>query len=199
MLDTYGRKFVEPIIAKTANICVKLNFSATQITYLAFFIGVSSGVMVYLEKPILALVLLWLSGFFDAVDGAVARKTQPSALGTVLDITFDRIVEISLILSLTFLHLEASWALVILSVSIVISMTIFLTVGAVSDKKGMKSFYYQAGLAERTEGFIMFSLMIVFQTYLVWLTLLFSGMILFTALQRLWEATKMLSRINHSS
>ena len=40
-------------------------------------------------------------------------------------------------------------------------MTIFLTVGALAQNNGMKSFRYQAGLAERSEGFICFSFMIL--------------------------------------
>lgn len=57
-----------------------------------------------------------------------------------MDVTFDRIVEVSVILGVAFLHPDITWALLLLSVSIIISMTIFLTVGAVSEKQGMKSF-----------------------------------------------------------
>lgn len=76
--------------------------------------------------------------------------------------------------------------------SIVLSMTIFLTVGALTDNKGMKSFYYQAGLAERTEGFILFSFMILMPDLLWWTTGLFVIIELFTALQRFMEARKVL-------
>ena len=192
MLDTHGRKLVEPAITKTANFLIKLGFSANQVTQFSFVIGSLAGLLVYYNHIVVALILLWLSGFLDAVDGTIARKTKPSAWGTVLDVTFDRIVEISIILALVFRHPDVSWACVILSVSIIISMTIFLTVGAVAEKSGIKSFYYQAGLAERTEGFIMFTLMIIFQGRLVELTLIFAGMILFTAFQRLREAKKIL-------
>ena len=192
MLDTHARKYVDPFIDRTASSLLKVGLTATQVTHIAFVIGVTSGIFVYLGQPILALVVLWLSGFLDAVDGSMARKTKSSAWGTLLDISYDRVVEISVILGLAFLYPDSMWALLLLACSIIWAMTIFLTVGALTEKKGMKSFYYQAGLAERTEGFILFSLMILFPSYLTLLTLVFLAVELFTAFQRLSEARKIL-------
>ncbi len=190
MLDTHARKYVQPVIEKTAKSFLKKGLSADQVTWIGFLIGASVGVLTYFQLPVVAVLILWFSGFLDAVDGTMARLTHPSSWGTVLDITFDRIVEISVLLGLAFAFPESQWALLLLSVSIIISMTVFLTVGATSKKRNEKSFYYQAGLAERTEGFILFSLMILFSEYLTQLTLLFFAIILFTAVQRLLEAKR---------
>ncbi|WP_377888680.1 CDP-alcohol phosphatidyltransferase family protein [Alkalihalobacillus sp. R86527] len=193
MLDTHGRKYVQPIMDKTADWFLKLGLSANQVTIISFIIGVSSGVFIYIDQPVLAVVVLWVSGYLDAVDGTMARKTKPSAFGTVLDVSFDRVVEISVILGLAFAFPESMWALLLLSTSIIFAMTIFLTVGAVSEKQGIKSFYYQAGAAERTEGFLLFTAMILFPSYLTILTLIFLAVELFTSLQRLIEAKRILS------
>lgn len=192
MLDTHARKYVDPFIDRTASSLLKVGLTATQVTHIAFVIGVTSGIFIYLDQPIFALVALWLSGFLDAVDGSMARKTKSSAWGTLLDISYDRVVEISVIVGLAFLYPDSMWALLLLACSIIWAMTIFLTVGALTEKKGIKSFYYQAGLAERTEGFILFSLMILFPSYLTLLTLVFLAVELFTAFQRLSEARKIL-------
>jgi|SRR5690606_3876429 len=192
MLDTHARKHVQPIVEKTADALLKLGFTANGVTKIAFAIGISSGLLIYLDKPILAVIALWLSGYLDVVDGTMARKTKPSPWGTLLDISFDRLVEIGVILGLAFRFPDSMWALLLLCASIVIAMTIFLTVGALSDKKGMKSFYYQAGLAERTEGFILFTLMILFSTYLTAITLIFFVIQIFTISQRLAEAKRIL-------
>ncbi|MFC7787104.1 MULTISPECIES: CDP-alcohol phosphatidyltransferase family protein [unclassified Rossellomorea] len=193
MLDTHARKWVQPSIEGTARLFLKRGLSANQVTLIAFIVGSATGLVYYFGFPILAVLLLWLSGFLDAVDGTMARLTKPSPFGTVMDVTFDRIVEISVILGVAFIHPEIMWALLLLSVSIIISMTIFLTVGAVSEKQGMKSFYYQAGLAERTEGFILFSAMMIFPSIVLWTTLLFFAVELFTGLQRFLEAKRLLS------
>jgi phosphatidylglycerophosphate synthase len=193
MLDTYSRKHVQPAVDKTADYLLKKGWTADGVTKTAFAIGLSSGVFIYLNQPALALIALWLSGFLDVVDGTMARKTKPSPWGTLLDISFDRLVEISVILGLAFRFPDSMWALLLLSASIIVAMTVFLTVGALSEKQGTKSFYYQAGLAERTEGFILFTLMIIFSPYLTAITLLFIAVQIFTIFQRMAEAKRILS------
>ncbi|MCA1061527.1 CDP-alcohol phosphatidyltransferase family protein [Rossellomorea aquimaris] len=193
MLDTHARKWVQPSIEGTARLFLKKGLSANQVTLTAFVVGSVTGLVYYLGFPFIAVTLLWLSGFLDAVDGTMARLTKPSPFGTVMDVTFDRIVEISVLLGVAFLHPDIMWATLLLSVSIIISMTIFLTVGAVSEKQGMKSFYYQAGLAERTEGFILFSVMMLFPSIVLWTTLLFFAVELYTGIQRFLEAKRLLS------
>ncbi|REJ07399.1 CDP-alcohol phosphatidyltransferase family protein [Halobacillus trueperi] len=192
MLDTHARKFVQPSIERTASYLLEKGRTANEITVLALFVGVGTSVLYVLGFPILAVVFLWLSGFLDAVDGTMARNTKTSPFGTVMDITFDRVVEIGMIVAIAYVHPEVLWPLLLLSVSIIVSMTIFLVVGAVSEKAGIKSFYYQAGLAERTEGFVLFSVMLLFPSFLFWSTLLFFAVELFTGIQRFMEAKRIL-------
>ncbi|MBH0231691.1 CDP-alcohol phosphatidyltransferase family protein [Halobacillus yeomjeoni] len=192
MLDTHARKYVQPSIDKTASFFLKRGRTADQITVIALFVGLSTSVFYVLGYPFLGVIMLWLSGFLDAVDGTMARHTKTSPFGTVMDITFDRVVEIAMIVAIAFVHPEFTFPLLLLSVSIIVSMTIFLVVGAVSEKAGIKSFYYQAGVAERTEGFLLFSIMLLFPDYLFWSTLLFFVIESFTGIQRFMEAKKIL-------
>jgi CDP-diacylglycerol--glycerol-3-phosphate 3-phosphatidyltransferase len=193
MLDTYGRKYVNPIIDTTARGLLKVNLKPNHVTVAAFFIGVLSGVFVYLDLSLIGVILLWISGFLDAVDGSMARISKnTSAFGTLMDITFDRAVEMSIVIALALRFPEARIYLLMLTICILFSMTIFLTVGALTEQKGIKSFYYQAGLAERTEGFIMFSLMSVFTPWLILIINLFSAAVIITALQRMLEANRIL-------
>ena len=195
MLDTHARKYVQPAIDKSAAFFVKLGLTANQVTVISFFIGISSGVFFYFDQLFIAVFVLWLSGYLDAVDGSMARQTKTtSSWGTVMDITFDRLVEISVILGIAFRFPELQWALLLLAVSIIFSMTVFLTVGAVSEKQGIKSFYYQAGVAERTEGFILLTLMMVVADYRLIITLIFFAVETFTGIQRFLEAKKILTK-----
>ena len=194
MLDTRGRRYVQPIVNYSADTFLKWGLTANNVTVISFLIGVTSGLFVYFEQTLLALLVLWFSGYLDVVDGTMARKTKPSSFGTVLDVSFDRLVEISVILGLAFRYPDAMWVLLLLSVSIIYCMTIFLTVGAVSEKQGVKSFYYQSGLAERTEGFILFSLMIIFTDHLILIGLIFLAVEIITSMQRLFEAKVILGK-----
>ncbi|MBS6506959.1 MAG: CDP-alcohol phosphatidyltransferase family protein [Paraclostridium bifermentans] len=193
MLDTHGRKYVDPIINCGANFFIKLNLTANNVTVIALLLGILTSVFIYIDMNILAVITLWISGYLDAVDGSIARKTKTTSLfGTLMDITFDRIVETSIILSLAMRYSNARINFIVLLACIIISMTIFLTVGALVEKKGMKSFYYQAGVAERSEGFLMFSLMILVPNYIVIFTNLFSAIIFITIIQRIIEAKNIL-------
>ena len=193
MLDTHARKYVNPIIELGADFFIKCNLNANQVTIIALLLGISTSIFIYFDMSIIACIALWLSGYLDAVDGAVARKSKVSStFGALLDILCDRIVEIGMILVLGLKNENVRLELMILLACILISMTVFLTVGALSEKNGIKSFYYQAGVAERSEGFILFSLMFLFQGYLNVLTNVFSLLILITIGQRIFDAKKIL-------
>ena len=193
MLDTHGRKYVDPIINSGANFLLKLKLTANNVTVIALLVGILTSIFIYLDMNLIAVVTLWLSGYLDAVDGAIARKTKTTSLfGTLMDITFDRVVETFMIIALALKYVDARMSFIVLLVCIIISMTIFLTVGALTQKKGMKSFYYQAGVAERSEGFILFTLMILFPNFVVLSTNIFSLIIFITIIQRIIEAKKIL-------
>lgn len=195
MLDTYGRKYVNPIIDLGANFLLKCKLTPNMVSIIALIVGILSSILVYFDKLILAVILLWVSGYLDSVDGAMARKKNiTSAFGTLLDITFDRIVELGIILVLAVKFENSRLELLILTMMILISMTIFLTVGALAQNNGIKSFRYQAGVAERSEGFICFSLMILFSyVSLNIVTNIFSLLIFITIVQRAIEAKKLLN------
>ena len=193
MLDTHGRKYVSPLFKGAANIFLKLDMTPNNITIIGFLIGMLPFVFIYFDKYLAAVAFLWASGFFDAVDGEMARISGNSTpWGTLMDVTFDRLVELGVILAIALKHPQVRLELLFLTAAIILSMTIFLTVGALSENKGAKSFYYQAGVAERTEGFIFFTLMILMPKQLVLICNTFSLLIAITALQRMIEAKRLL-------
>lgn len=193
MLDTHARKYVNPIIELGAEFLLKLKLTPNNVTILALLLGISTSIFLYFDMQVVAVIVLWISGYLDAVDGAMARRSNSSSsFGTLLDIVSDRIVEVSIVLVLGLKFVDVRYNLIVLTVCILMSMTIFLTVGALSEKKGVKSFYYQAGVAERSEGFIFFSLMILFPSYLRIITNIFSILIIVTAIQRFLEAKRLL-------
>ena len=193
MLDTHARKYVNPIIELGAKFFLKLKLTPNNVTILALLLGLATSIFLYFDMQIIAVIVLWISGYLDAVDGAMARRSNSSSsFGTLLDIVSDRIVEVSIVLVLGLKFVDVRYNLIVLAVCILMSMTIFLTVGALSEKKGVKSFYYQAGVAERSEGFIFFSLMILIPSYLGIITNIFSVLIIITAIQRFFEAKRLL-------
>jgi phosphatidylglycerophosphate synthase len=185
MLDTGARKKIAFIFDAGARVFETMGFSPLGVTVLALVVGLGASVLYLLSFPAAALISLWVSGYLDAVDGALARRTgRVSPLGSFLDVFFDRIVEAGILLSLGIVHPGSSFPLLCAALSIVLSMTAFLLTGTLVKKESEKSFFYQSGLMERTEGFIMFSLMWLFPDVLNVLGFLCAGLIFFTACQR---------------
>jgi CDP-diacylglycerol--glycerol-3-phosphate 3-phosphatidyltransferase len=193
MLDTYGRKYFDRYFNNTAKFFLKFNIMPTHITILALILGTFAGIQYYLDNIFFSIILLWVSGYLDAVDGSMARISgNITKTGTLLDIFFDRVVELSFIIFFALKNESSNFALLCLTSAIVLSMSVFLTSGMLVENTGKKSFYYQAGLMERTEGFVMFTVMIIFSSHMKEISFLYAGLILFTVVQRLLESIKIL-------
>ena len=193
MLDTRARKYVQPILDGIANACLRLGVSANALTVIGMLVGVVAALLVLNGYTLAGFVVLWLSGLIDAADGTLARLTRPSALGAILDITFDRVVEVAMIVALACIFPDARFVLVILAGVIAIAMSLFLSIGAAVANQSSKSFHYAPGLGERTEAFICLSLMVLDGSRLVLWTWVFIGVIVFTMAQRLYHAYGTLS------
>ena len=193
MLDTHGRKYVNRLFSRLAKGLLQAGLSPNQVTAAAFLLGIGSMVLLYLQHTVFAVAALWLSGLLDAVDGEMARQSgKSSMLGAQLDIVSDRVVELGIVWALALRRPDCLLPLLGLVSAILLSMTVFLTTGMLAKTTGKKSFYYQAGLMERTEGFLMFTAMMVFERYLAMLTWAYAGLIAFTICQRLAESFRLL-------
>jgi phosphatidylglycerophosphate synthase len=193
MLDTHARRLVEPFINAIARALRRTGLTANSVTVTAMLVGVCAAACVAANWVWTGIVLLWLSGLLDAVDGALARLTGASAFGAILDITFDRVVEVGVIVALAWGHPEARFMLVVLAGVIAIAMSLFLSIAAALRNRSVKSFHYAPGLGERTEAFICLSLMIAGSNHLTAWTSLFIGVIVYTMAQRLRHAGRALA------
>jgi len=100
MLDTRARKIVQPLFDQGATLFKKIGLSATQVTIISGIIGGTTGFFVYNDMMGTAIVLLWISGMLDVIDGTMARKEKTTPIGTILDLVLDRIVELSVLIGL---------------------------------------------------------------------------------------------------
>ncbi|MBA2490742.1 MAG: CDP-alcohol phosphatidyltransferase family protein [Gammaproteobacteria bacterium] len=193
MLDSRAKNLIQPLLDRIARVCFDLGVSANALTVGGMMLGVAAAVLVAAGWAWLGIAVLWLSGLIDAADGTLARLTRPSPLGAILDITFDRVVEISMILALAYRFPGARFELVVLAGVIAIAMSLFLSIGAAVANVSVKSFHYAPGLGERTEAFICLSVMTLDAQRLGFWTWVFIGVITFTMAQRLIHARAILT------
>jgi CDP-diacylglycerol--glycerol-3-phosphate 3-phosphatidyltransferase len=195
MLDTNLRKKIDFLFDAGAVFFERMRWGPNGVTVLAFVTGLGASVLYLFSLPAAAVITLWVSGYLDAVDGALARRLgKSSALGTFLDVIFDRAVETFLLLSIGITHPEACLPLLCAALAIILSISNFLLAGTLVRIRSEKSFFYQSGLMERSEGFIVFSLMWLFPSHLRMLCYICAGLIFFTAVQRFFMTTALLRK-----
>lgn len=189
----YQRWLVEPLARKLQYIC-----KPNQITYLAGFIGALAAIPIALDWPVLATLLLLLSGYCDTLDGTLARmRKDTSSIGAVLDIVCDRWVEFMVVLGLFLANPAQRGLLIILMLgSMLICITSFLVVGIFSTNDSEKSFHYSPGLVERMEAFVFFIAMIWLPGYFYVLASLFSVLVFLTAFLRIQQFMRQQSQVN---
>lgn len=185
MIDTKLRSSVQPTFDLLGKVFVNVGLTPNAITTIAFIIGVVAAITLGYGYIFLPIVLLWLSGLLDVLDGTVARLIgKSSRLGAYLDLIFDRVVEGSMILGFYAWMPELGWALLIFMVGAMFNFTTFLVAASLFDNKGDKSIHYDAGLVERTETFIFFTLMMLLPSYAYALLMFFNVIMILTGIRR---------------
>ncbi|MEK6265291.1 MAG: CDP-alcohol phosphatidyltransferase family protein [Clostridium sp.] len=188
MIDTRLRGRFEPMFNFMARILVRFKIKPNVITIVAFVIGLFSAIFISFNKPIVALILLWVSGLLDALDGSVARLTgKSSASGAYMDLIFDRMVEAFIILGFAILAPMNYIAYILFYISVIFNFTTFIVAGALFKNNSKKSMHYDTGIAERTETFIVFSLMLIFKNHINIILMVFNAIIFLTGIIRFYK------------
>lgn len=164
-------------------------FSPNAITLASCLTGVLVAPLLMLNLTQWAVFFLLFSGFFDTLDGTVARATEKtSEIGSMLDIVSDRIVEFAVILGLFAVDpLHRGWLALMMLGSCYLCVTTFLVAGIFTQNDSQKGFHYSSGLIERAEAFLFFIAMILFPDYFFSLTTLFTVLVLLTSYLRVRE------------
>lgn len=191
MIDSYFRKpyqslLVDPLLALYPPI---KKVSPKTLTVCGCIFGIMVVPLLAYNWAPLALVCILLSGYFDTLDGTIARLGgQTSPQGAVLDIFCDRIVEFSIILGLYLADPGVRGLLSLMMLgSTLVCVTSFLTVGIFTENVSEKSFHYSPGLIERGEAFLLFIAMILLPSSFSVLALIFASLVTLTAVIRIYE------------
>ena len=155
VLNNLRNRF-DPIIEKIGRGFASLGFGPSFWTWVGLGLSIISAIMFSLHSPAIGVdyytatflgsLFLLFAGFFDIVDGAVARVTKrTSALGGYLDSVLDKVSEIIIFIGILIgSFTNPVLVLVALSLSMLVSYTRARGEGLGVDLKGK-------GIAERAE------------------------------------------------
>ena len=89
MLDRYALKLAKPVIDRTALAIKNRGYSADQVTFAGFGLGLFAALCIALGFYAFAILPLLASRALDGLDGAVARAGVATDRGAFLDIGLD--------------------------------------------------------------------------------------------------------------
>ena len=131
------------------NICTIISFTLAILSSLLY----SSAKVGIMYAPIYGGIALLISGFFDIVDGSVARATkQVSSKGAFLDSTFDKVAETAIFLGILYGGFaDDKLVLLALALSLLVSYTRARAESLKIELKGI-------GIGERAERLIVIAI-----------------------------------------
>ena len=199
MLNRFRDKLV-PITTLIGNKFGSLGLSPTFWSAIAFALAILSSILFGISKfldandiifpsQIIASILLLISGFFDVVDGCVARVLNKSTpKGAFLDSNFDKISEALIFIGIAIGGLSNPiLAMIALSSSILVSYLRARSESLGIELKGV-------GVGERAERLVILSIcgLIPITGSIQWGVIIIIFLSIFSFIQRFWFVLKRL-------
>lgn len=193
MLDPVLRRWIDPPLDRAGAWLAQRRVPANGLTLAGLAIGLLAVPLLAYGLYGAALVAILANRLLDGLDGAVARHGMPTAFGGYLDIVCDMAFYAAVPVGFALAEPgNAVWAALLLA-SFVCTCASFLGRAVMAAKRdepddgqrGVKSFFYAAGLVEGTETVIAFVLFCLFPASFPWLAGVFAALCVWTAAGRL--------------
>jgi CDP-diacylglycerol--glycerol-3-phosphate 3-phosphatidyltransferase len=106
--ETSTRKNIAANVTRPViSLLARTGLTPNAVTWIGFIITVVAGVLVITRHPLAAGIVVLVAGFFDMLDGALARTTgKVTRFGAILDSTLDRACEALLLISLLVVFVQ---------------------------------------------------------------------------------------------
>lgn len=122
------RKSVEKVCTDpVVNLLVKTGITPNALTWTGFIIAVVTAVFAAFGNMPVAGLLLLFGGYFDMLDGSLARRTgKVSVYGEVLDSTLDRLSEGAVLIGILywFTVVGSVWGIMLVGVTMLSSLVV---------------------------------------------------------------------------
>jgi len=147
---TLAYRFTEPVVRLLSRTAI----TPSAITWFGFLLTVGAAALIITGYLLVAGLVVLIAGFFDILDGALARRTnQVTRFGAVLDSTLDRLSEAVLLFGiLVFYAGEQSIAGILLVGAALIGSPLVSYIRARAETLGLEC---QLGLFTRAERVIV--------------------------------------------
>ncbi|MGA2573959.1 MAG: archaetidylinositol phosphate synthase [Candidatus Methanomethylicaceae archaeon] len=187
MLDSLRSK-VSAVFNPLFSALASAGISPNAITTAGFLVSILSAYFFYVSQPVYGGIILLLSGFFDILDGGVAKVSgKVTKFGGVLDSTLDRYSDLIIIGAIVIAGLcNPIWGIIAIIGSVMVSY-----IRAKGELEGVKM--AGVGVMERAERILILAVFAI-ASY-TWLGIIILAVLTnFTVAQRLYHIWKELHR-----
>ena len=191
MFDAKLRPLIDPPLNALGRKLAGLGIAADAVTLAGLTLGISAGFAIANDAYFVGLALILANRILDGLDGAIARATRQTDFGGYLDIVADFAFYVAVPVGFglgTTANTAAALTLVAAFTLTGISFMAFATMaakrGLETTAHGLKSFYFNTGLAEGGETITVFILMCLWPAWFNVLALIYAAACLVTILQR---------------
>ena len=163
-LQVFRKAVAANITKPVVSLLARTGITPNMVSWFGLVLIILAGFLAGYGHPFAAGWVVLLSGFFDIIDGALARRTnQVTAFGGVLDSTLDRLSESIILIGIMAVYLFNSaifnpWIVILISVTITTS---FLVSYIRARSEAMKV-DCQVGVFTRAERVIILALGLLF-------------------------------------
>ena len=194
MLDRFATALLRPAVTAGARGLVRAGVGANAVTLVGFALGLWAAWLITQQQYLEGALVILLSRLCDALDGAVARLTQPSDAGGFLDIALDFLFYAAIPLAFAVANPAANaLPAAVLLASFIGTGSSFLAFAVMAEKRGLtdtalpgKSFYFLGGLTEATETIAVFAAMCIWPEHFAVLAYGFAALCAITTGMRVW-------------
>ena len=190
-------RVTEPVVQLLATTPISPN----ALTWLGFLLTVGAAVLIATGHLLAAGLVVLFAGFFDILDGALARQTnRTTRFGGILDSVVDRLSEAALLLgililfllveeqSVLFTLLAKKWSILLVGVALLVSPL----VSYIRARAEAMSLECQVGLFTRFERVVVLVLGLLLNQVVIALSIIvvFSFVTVGQRLVHVWQQTK---------
>jgi phosphatidylglycerophosphate synthase len=197
MFDIWLRRRIDPALDRIAAAAVNAGLSANMLTIAGAVLGLGAAWAVSDGQFGAGITLIGANRLCDGLDGAVARRTAPTAWGGYLDSIADYVFYVAVPIGFAYADADNLWPILLLVSSYVLTAVSFLALAAILSGRdmghGQKSFTYTSGLIEGGETIAAYVAMCLLPQHVAVIATSLAVLCVITVLQRLWFARRILA------
>jgi CDP-diacylglycerol--glycerol-3-phosphate 3-phosphatidyltransferase len=146
-------RFTEPVV----RVLARTPLTPNALSWAGFVLALGAAALVVTGYPLYAGIVVLVAGFFDILDGALARLTQRvTPFGAVLDATLDRLSEAVILLAIMAVYAlqPLLWGVLLTGAVVVLSQLVSY-IRARSEAQGLEC---RVGIFTRAERVVVLAL-----------------------------------------